>query len=152
MPGMENRFFVNVEVAIVRDGRYLMIVRGEEEEFGAGWLCMAGGTVEWQGPETVDDVLETTARREVMEEIGLDLAESIIYVESHTFVAGGPALDVVMLAQPASGEATPYIASPGEVASLQWMTVDDACADERAQPWTRESLRRAERVRTLLRW
>jgi len=152
MPGIENRFFVNVEVAIVRDGRYLMIVRGEEEEFGAGWLCMAGGTVEWQGAETVDDVLEVTARREIMEEIGLALGETIVYVESHTFDAGGPALDIVMLAQPATSADEPHIASPGEVASLEWMTLAEICADERTPPWTRESLRRTERLRVLLRW
>lgn len=150
MPTVENTFFVNVEVVIVRQGRFLMIERGEGEEFGAGWFCMPGGTVEWDIP--MDDALEVTARREVMEEVGLALDETIVYVESHTFDAGGPALDVVMLARPADPAAEPRIVSPDEVAALCWMTLVEIFADNRVQSWTRESLQRAATLRKMLNW
>lgn len=150
MPTVENTFFVNVEVVIVRQGRFVMIERGQSEEFGAGWLCMPGGTVEWDIP--MDDALEVTARREVMEEVGLTLDETIVYVESHTFDAGGPALDVVMLARPADPAEEPRIVSPDEVAALCWMTLVEIFADNRVQPWTRESLQRAATLRKMLNW
>ncbi|MGI8486686.1 MAG: NUDIX domain-containing protein, partial [Thermomicrobiales bacterium] len=79
MADSTNQFLVNVEVAIVRGDEYLMIVRGDDEEFGAGWLGMPGGKVDWNEP--LADVLEHTARREVMEEVGLLLDEPIHYVE-----------------------------------------------------------------------
>lgn len=145
-----NRFFVNVEVAIARDGQYLMIVRGDKEEYGAGWLGMPGGTVESEYP--TPDALEITARREVMEEVGLDLDDMIFYVESHTFGDEAPCLDVVMLARAAAATDEPVIASPGEVAELRWMSLNDILADPRTQLWTRESLQRAEQLRTCLNW
>lgn len=150
MSAVENRFLVNVEVVIVRENRFLMIERGHGEEFGAGWLCMPGGTVDWDIP--VEDALEVTARREVIEEVGLSLDAAMAYVESHTFDAGGPALDVVLLARPADSAADPYVASPDEVASVDWMTLAEIIADERVQPWTKESLRRAEKLRKMLNW
>jgi 8-oxo-dGTP diphosphatase len=147
---VENRFLVNVEVVIVRENRFLMIERGHGEEFGSGWLCMPGGTVDWDIP--VEDVLEVTARREVIEEVGLSLDAAMAYVESHTFDAGGPVLDVVLLARLADSAADPYVASPDEVASVEWMTLAEIIADERVQPWTKESLRRAEKLRKMLNW
>jgi 8-oxo-dGTP pyrophosphatase MutT (NUDIX family) len=147
----KGHFIVNVEVAIVRDSRYLMIVRGEDEDFGAGWLTLPGGTVDWNGPG--NDAIEATARREALEEVGLGLGEIIVYIESHTFGANDdPCLDVVVLATPATDADEPWIASPGEVAALRWMTLDEINADDRAQSWTHESLRRAEIRRNQLGW
>lgn len=144
-----NAFIVNVEVAVVRDGRYLMIVRGSGEDFGAGWLTFAGGKVE--GDATVQHTLEETARREVLEETGLEIDGPIVYVESHTFaIDTEPVLDVVMLAGSNAGAAWP--AAPDEVAGLLWLTAEEVLADLRAQPWTRSSLRLAEARRRELGW
>ncbi len=145
-----NQFLVNVEVAIVRGDEYLMIVRGDDEEFGAGWLGMPGGKVDWNEP--LADVLEHTARREVMEEVGLVIDDVIHYVESHTFGLDGPFLDVVVLGRPSPQSSEPYRASPGEVADLRWMTLPEILNDSRAQSWTRESLQRADQLRSRLSW
>lgn len=144
-----NGFIVNVEVAVVRDGRYLAIVRGEGEEFGAGWLGFPGGKVE--NDEATQDTLEETARREVLEEVGLVIEDPIVYVESHTFaVDTEPALDVVMLARSSSGAAHP--ASPDEVADVLWLTCEELLSDPRTQAWTRDSLRQAEARRIERGW
>ena len=50
-----DKYTVNVEGAIVKDGRYLMIVRGEEE-YAPGGLSFPGGKVEGAG--NLDDILE----------------------------------------------------------------------------------------------
>ena len=131
-------FVVNVEAVIHRDGKLLTIVRAEAEDFGAGWLCFPGGTVDWTGDE--QDVFERTATREVFEEVGLDVPGPWHLVENHTFSVDSPALDVVMLAQSDDGE--PFAKSPDEVAELAWMTPTEILADPRAQPFTRYTVQR----------
>jgi 8-oxo-dGTP diphosphatase len=141
--------WVNVEVAVVRDGRYLAIERGSGEDFGAGWLGFPGGKVDLDAP--LADALEETARREVIEEVGLVLDGAIHYVESHTFrIEDTVVLDVVMLAQSTSGQ--PYPASPDEVASVAWLTAPELANDPRTQEWTRQSLALAEAKRAALAW
>lgn len=144
------RAVINVEVAIWREGRYLAVERGAGEDYGAGWLGFPGGGLE-PGFD-VQGALEETARREVKEEVGLDLAGPVVYVESHTFGTPGEefVLDVVFLAQSVEGEA--IHADPGEVASVAWLATTDFLTDARTQPWTRASLMLADRKRRDLGW
>ncbi len=144
-----HRVVVNVEVAVVRDGQYLATVRGSGEGYGAGWLGFPGGKVD---PDpAAPNVLEETARREVLEEIGLVLDDPVVYVASHTFAVGDDVvLDVVMLARSTSGE--PEAASPGEVACVEWLPYDAFRDDVRTQPWTRDSLLIVERKRQEFGW
>jgi 8-oxo-dGTP diphosphatase len=141
---------VNVEVAIVREGRYLMAQRGSGESHGAGWLCFPGGKLEWQDGE--QDAVEATARREAEEETGVILAPDIAYVESHSFGADAPCLDIVVLGRPTAGSPEPVIRDPDEVAWLGWMTLAEIVADPRTQPFTITSLARVEAVRQRLGW
>jgi 8-oxo-dGTP diphosphatase len=143
------QFVVNVEVAVLRAGRYLTIVRGKRMVYGAGWLCFPGGTIDWDG--SLQDAIEQTARREVMEEVGITLDDPIVYVESHTFGdAGPPVLDIVVLARSRMGE--PWPKAPDEVAAVAWMTPDELRADPRTQAWTRQSLDLVEARRAELGW
>lgn len=145
----QDGFIVNVEVAVVREGRYLAIVRGDGEDYGAGWFGFPGGKVD---PDpAAPHVLEATARREVLEAAGLKFDDPIVYVESHTFAIGEEiVLDIVMLARFMAGD--PYPASPEEVASVEWLTFKALRDDSRTQPWTRESLVLAEHKRQELGW
>ncbi len=140
---------VNVEVAVVRDGRYLATTRGDGESYGARWVGFPGGKVDPGFP--VGNILEETARREVHEETGLKLDEPVVYVESHTFGVGEETvLDVVMLARSLTG--TPFAASPDEVAAVEWLTFDGMMAHPDAQQWTRDSLVLVERERARRGW
>jgi 8-oxo-dGTP diphosphatase len=143
------RYIVNVEAAVCDGPRYLMIVRGQTVPSVAGTLVPPGGKVEVSG--LVDEVLEQTARREVLEEVGIEVGEEIAYVESHAFeLEGTPVIDVVMLCRYRSGD--PRVASPAEVVSVSWMTLDEIVSDERAMPWTRRSMEMAEAVRLARGW
>jgi 8-oxo-dGTP pyrophosphatase MutT (NUDIX family) len=141
-------YIVNVEGAVVKDGRYLMVVRGEEE-YAPGGLNFPGGKVEEAG--SADDVLEETVRREIAEEAGLEVHTEMAYLRSSASVAAGdPVVDVVFLCRWKSGRA--FAADPGEVAAVRWMTAEEAIAHPETPPWTRLSLELAENVRRERGW
>jgi 8-oxo-dGTP diphosphatase len=143
-----DRYIVNVEGAIVKDGRYLMVVRGEEE-YAPGGLNFPGGKVEGAG--SADDVLEETLRREIAEEVDLEVHAEMAYLRSSAFVAvGDPVVDVVFLCRWKSGSAV--VADLGEVAAVRWMTAAEAIAHPETPPWTRLALELAERVRLERGW
>jgi 8-oxo-dGTP diphosphatase len=141
-------YIVNVEGALVKDGQYLMVVRGEEE-YAPGGLNFPGGKVEGAG--SADDVLEEALRREIAEEVGLEVQDEMAYVRSSAFVAqDDPVVDVVFLCRWKSGEAV--VADPGEVAAVRWMTAAEAIAHPETPPWTRLALELADNVRLERGW
>jgi 8-oxo-dGTP diphosphatase len=145
---LADRSIVNVEGAIVKDGQYLMIVRGEDE-YAPGGLNFPGGKVERAG--NTDDILEETLRREIAEEVGLEVDEEMAYVRSSAFVAeGDPVVDVVFLCRYKAG--TAVAADPGEVAAVHWMTAAEAVAHPETPPWTSLALELAEKVRLERGW
>jgi 8-oxo-dGTP pyrophosphatase MutT (NUDIX family) len=145
---LADRYIVNVEGAIAKDGRYLLVVRGEEE-FAPGGLNFPGGKVE--GAEAGDDVLEATLRREIAEEVGLEISDEMAYLRSSVFLAeGDPVVDVVFLCRWKSG--TAFAADPAEVAAVRWLTAGEAIAHPETPPWTRLSLELAEKARLARGW
>lgn len=144
-------YIVNVEGVVYRpeDCRYLMIVRGAGEEYLPGVLSFPGGKVE--GAEFVQDVLETTVRREILEEVGVEVHDDVTYVESHSFIGDGePCVDIVFLCRYKDGEASP--GDPEEVDSVIWMSYEEVLDNENAPVWTKESLKLAENKRVELKW
>ncbi|MFI1182507.1 NUDIX hydrolase [Streptomyces sp. NPDC020799] len=137
------KYAINVDVALYRGDKWLLIVRGLNEEHAAGCLSLVGGTVDTETPG--GDVLLDTARREVLEEIGVDLTGiPLVYAESVYFVTdtGSPVVNVVLAAElPADAE--PRIASPDEVAGLRWDTLASLEGDDGCPPWTLQGVRRA---------
>lgn len=141
-------FIVNVEAAVVKDGRYLMVIRSEREAHAAGTLSFPGGKVEYDGP--LEAVFEATARREVLEETGITIADEMAYVESKSFGIDEPVVDVVLLCRYQAGEIQP--GDPDEVAGIEWLTAEEILAHPRTPPWTASSIRRAEQVRLAQGW
>ena len=143
------QYVVNVDVTVVRDGAFLCIERGADEEHAPGALGFPGGTVE--PADGGRDVLETTAHREVREEVGVDLADPMVYVQSNAFEAdfGGSVLNVLFLCRHAGGEAD---ATADEVAATHWLTAE-AVADHPETPaYTRRQVELSERRRRELGW
>jgi 8-oxo-dGTP pyrophosphatase MutT (NUDIX family) len=137
-------FVVNVEVFLHRDGRWLLIKRGDSESQAPGALAGVGGKVDAPICDAAD-IIEATARREVREELGVDLGDVAFgYAESAFFVTddGDPVVNITLTA-PLPAEATPFPAAADEVAGIAWLTLDEALADPRCPPWTRRSLGRA---------
>jgi 8-oxo-dGTP diphosphatase len=145
---MEHGYIVNVEGAIFKDGRYLLVIRGAGETHAAGMLSLVGGKVENAGISA--DILESTVRREILEEVGVEIG-TVEYVQSTSFGAEGePVVDVVFLCAITGGEAR--VVDPDEVAEIRWMTAAEVEADPDAPIWTKNSIRAAEQKRLALRW
>jgi 8-oxo-dGTP diphosphatase len=143
-----DKYIVNVEGAILKEGHYLMVVRGAEE-YAPGGLNFPGGKLE--GASSADDILEETLRREIAEEVGLAVCAEMAYLRCSAFLAADePVVDVVFLCRWESGEA--IAADPAEVAAVRWMTTTEAIAHPETPPWTRLALELAEKERLARRW
>jgi ADP-ribose pyrophosphatase YjhB (NUDIX family) len=82
-------------------------------------------------------VLEVTARREVAEETGMDLAAvPLSYLESEFFVTDqGERQITVTFVAPAPVGAVAAITAPAELSEVGWWTREEAAADPRCPPW-----------------
>jgi 8-oxo-dGTP diphosphatase len=137
-------FIVNVEGTILKDGRWLIIKRSEKETHAGGLLSLVGGKVEREGE--MRDILERTLKREILEEVGLEVKDEMTYVHSTSFVAAEDihVVDIVFLCEYESG--TAYAKSEDEVDGVWWMTYEEITEDSNAPEYLIESLRRAEEV------
>jgi 8-oxo-dGTP diphosphatase len=146
------KVIVNIEGAIFKDGRYLLVVRGEKEDHAPGALTLVGGKVELFEDPIQDDVLENTLRREILEEVTIDVEDDMAYIESASFLtdAGDLVVDLVFLCKYKGG--TPSIGDEEEVDGLRWMTAQEIVHSSEIPDWTRRSIEKAENKRVELGW
>ena len=132
-------------VLLHRERRWLLTVRSPDVEDAAGQLGLVGGHVE-HPTEGHPGVLESTARREAAEEVGLDLSDvALTYLESEFFTtdAGAGQVTVSFLAA-APADQEPVVADPAELTTVGWWRPDEAGTDDRCPPWLPALLKRAE--------
>jgi 8-oxo-dGTP diphosphatase len=123
-------------------------VRGPGETHAAGMLSLIGGKVENAGESA--DILETTLRREILEEVGVEIG-AMEYAHSKSFGSAiQPVVDVIFLCAFAGGE--PRIVDPDEVAVIRWMSAQDVQDDPDAPIWTKQDVQAAELKRLKLGW
>ncbi|PBB04661.1 MULTISPECIES: NUDIX hydrolase [Salimicrobium] len=134
-------FIVNVEGAIRKNNKWLIIKRSVEEEHAGGLLSLVGGKVEQEGDSS--DILERAVKREIFEEVGVTIKDELNYVYSTSFVAESNVnvVDIVFLCEYESGEAFPK--SPDEVEEVLWLTTDEILNHLEAPTYLKESIRRA---------
>ena len=146
---MENRLhIVNIEGAVYRDDRYLVVRRGSGESHAPGTLSLVGGGIDTRD-ESSDDVILATLRREIVEEVGVQVRD-ITYVTGWTFRLddGQDVINLLFLCAYDSGIATP--ADPNEVEEVHWMRADDIITHPDAPSWTRDAIRKCEALRAAL--
>jgi 8-oxo-dGTP diphosphatase len=127
------RYEVNVCVLLHRAGRWLLSVRSADVDYAPGQVGLIGGHVE---PTLGPDVLENTARREVLEETGLDLSDTALsYLGSELYrgAAGQPVLTVTFVGELSEG-AEPEVADRAELTAVGWWTPDELAAAD-VPPW-----------------
>jgi 8-oxo-dGTP diphosphatase len=143
---MENlSYIVNVEAAIYKNDKWLIIKRSEKEEHAPGLLAMVGGKVETKTAEY--NVLEDTLIREIMEEAGIQISKTLHYVESKSFISdiGQVVIDIVFLCKYESGE--PKCISADEVSEIYWMVSTEILENKSAPIWLKESIEKVEKIR-----
>jgi 8-oxo-dGTP diphosphatase len=128
---------------IQRGDTWLLIVRAPKVSYAPNMIGMIGGHVDLIRP--LADVLEETARREVAEEVGVDLSEmSLRYLESEFFITdGGERQITVTFTTQAPPDIEPHVNAPDELVEVGWWTLDDLEADPRCPPWLPGLIRRA---------
>jgi 8-oxo-dGTP diphosphatase len=136
-------YAVTVCALIHRGNSFLLVVRSPGVVYAPNMIGMIGGHVEVVDPER--NVLEATARREVAEEVGLDLSGvPLTYLESEFFITdSGERQITVTFAGPAPSGDQPYVNAPDELVEVGWWTLDDLEADTRCPPWLPALIRRA---------
>lgn len=135
-------FIVNVEGAIRKDDKWLVIKRSKKEEHAGGLLSLVGGKVEIEGNAT--NILERTVKREILEEVGIKVKEQLSYLHSTSFVTdtGENVVDIVFLCDYESGEAVPK--SPDEVEAVLWLTTNEIYSHSKSPIYLKESIKLAE--------
>jgi len=123
---------VAITAIIVKDGKYLITRRSPAKRRFPGMWTVPGGKLETNDylnlpKDTTDywyNVLEKVLRREVKEEVGLDIS-NIAYVTSLATVHGdgNPSLVISCLASYKSGE---VILKPDETDDFRWVTLNEA--------------------------
>ncbi|HWJ78629.1 MAG TPA: NUDIX domain-containing protein [Niallia sp.] len=138
-------FYLNVEGAVFKGDKWLIIQRSMKEEHAGGFFSLVGGTVEQEGNSI--NLLERTLRRELDEEVGVKVKDSMTYVRNTSFVLenGSEVVDVVFLCEFDYGE--PFIKSPDEVENIYWMTTEEVLSHEKAPIWLIDSIKEAEKIR-----
>jgi 8-oxo-dGTP diphosphatase len=133
-----NKCIVVVECAIESDDKYLIIKRpaGTHAE---GLLAFPGGKVEEQ--DIQGDVLINAVKREVWEEVGINLEDPIHYVTSSCFMDrfGNPVIDAIFHCRLEKSSAT-VTASEREVPAYYWMTKDEIMAADNSPEWLKHYL------------
>lgn len=138
-------FIVNVEGAIFKGDKWLLIERSKKETHAGGIISLVGGKVDLEGDSI--DILERTVKREIFEEVGIEIKDTVHYVQSTSFVTdkGVNVVDIVFLCEYARGEAYPN--SPDEVEQVLWLTYQELMNHPHAPIWPKESIKKAEVVR-----
>ena len=123
---------VAITAIVVKDGKYLITRRSLNKKRFPGMWTVPGGKLETQDylplPKDTEhywyNVLERVLKREVKEEVGIDI-ENIEYVTSLATVHadGSPSLVISCVADYVGGE---VILKPDETDECAWVTLEEA--------------------------
>lgn len=136
-------FIVNVEGAIYKNEKWLLIRRSEKEEHAGGLLSLVGGKVEKDG--ITSNILEETLKREISEEVGIAVS-NLRYVNSSLFETdkGLTVVNIVFLCEHQSGE--PYAKCLDEVSDVFWMSTLEILDDPDLPVYLKENIKLADKI------
>jgi 8-oxo-dGTP pyrophosphatase MutT (NUDIX family) len=142
---MRTRYEANVCVLLHRTGHWLLAERSPDVAYAPGQLGLIGGHVE---PVVGPDVLEATARREVLEETGLDIADVTLHYLSSELYRGADGQPVVTVTYVGElpNEPQPRLAAPDELSSVGWWSLAELDTTANCAPWVPSLISDAERL------
>lgn len=97
---------VFVEAWIKKGEKYLIAQRSLKDDQAAGQWAAPGGKVDL---EVEDDIIENTLKREILEEVGVEVEDELELVASKSFIrsSGDHVVGLSFLVEYKSGEAQP---------------------------------------------
>ena len=130
-------YTIIVECAIEYDHKFLMIKRPNGSS-GNELLTFPGGKVDELDEDKNIDVLLQALKREVFEEVGLDLHEPIQFITSSYFIGQEKhVIDAIFYCK--LNKLPPRImASSREVAEYYWLTYDEIINAPNAPDWLKK--------------
>jgi len=130
-----SKFVVIVECAIEMNDTFLMIERPPDVH-AAGLLAFPGGKVELDDGQNNNDILIEAMKREVLEEVGLQLIDPIQFVTSSYFITsdGEQVLNIIFHCKLEKTIAK-IQASSREVPHFYWLTRSEIKMHQQAPIW-----------------
>jgi 8-oxo-dGTP pyrophosphatase MutT (NUDIX family) len=140
------RFYAMVGALLWRpaDGKYLVLRRTGEKDFGAGeWECVTGRVDQGEGfPEAV--------KREVAEELGIEVEVDFVIGTTHFFRGSAiPENEMVGVQFCCSVEHPGVVQTSWEHTEHRWITAEEAQSWFPSDHWLGVTIRRAEEIRRL---
>jgi 8-oxo-dGTP diphosphatase len=140
------RFFAGISALVRRpsDGKYLVLRRSEDKDFGSGaWECITGRVD--QGERFEDAV-----HREALEELGIEVRTEL-FLGTMRFYRGEarPENEMVGVQFCCSAEKPEALRLSWEHSECRWVTAAEAEALLPVGHWLRQTIERAEMIRAL---
>lgn len=112
---------VAVKAWIEKDNKFLLAKRGLNELHKPNTWSLSGGKVEGKIEEP--NILQKTLRREIKEEVGIDVIDDIELIYNNSFVRtdGAHVVMLTFLCHYKSGEAKPL----EDTAEIRWFTIEE---------------------------
>jgi len=114
---------VLVKGIVIKDGKYLIAKRSTKEIQEGGKWSIPGGKVELRTKESDFDVLEETLKREIKEEVDIEIEEPPHYLQSISFVRvdNAPVIGTLFLCKWKSGKVKPL----EDHVKVNWVSIDE---------------------------
>lgn len=112
---------VIVKAWVEKHGKYLLAQRGDTEKHHAGVWSLPGGNVD---NEVGDSIIERTLKRELDEEVGIEIQDGISLVYTNGFIKdsdGSHVINLTFLCRWKSGEAKPL----EDTAKVAWYSLKE---------------------------
>lgn len=127
---------VAVKAWVKKGDKYLLARRGMSEVHMPGVWSIPGGKVDDDG-ETVN-ILQETLKREVLEEVGVEITDEIDLVYNNTFNRsdGASVVGLTFLCHWKSGEAEPL----EDTSEVKWFTLEELLEMEDVEEFLRREI------------
>lgn len=138
-----------VECAIEYQEKFLIIER-PANVYAGGLLSFPAGKVDEVDENESYDILRAAAKREVLEEVGIELTEKLHYITSSCFEVKpeNTVIASIFYCKIKDKAAAPeVVASEREVASYSWMTPEDICAAPNSPQWLKTYIKLVEQYK-----
>jgi len=128
---------VAVKAWIEKDGKFLLAKRGPKELHKPNTWSLPGGKVEGETEEP--NILQKTLKKEVKEEVGVDVTDDIKLVYNNSFVRtdGAHVVMLTFLCHYKSGEAEPI----EDTSKVKWLSIEELKKFKEAEDFLKREIK-----------